>query len=93
MSTDKSHDMRQIMFGCQMRAARALVNWTAQQLADASKVGVATIRRAEVSEGPVRMTAVNSAAVRVALETAGIVFIPENGGGPGARLRERTPSA
>jgi hypothetical protein len=30
-----------------------------------------------------------AAAVRAALEAAGVVFIDENGGGPGVRLRER----
>ena len=35
------------------------------------------------------MTAANDLAVRRALETAGIDFIDENGGGPGVRLRKR----
>jgi hypothetical protein len=35
------------------------------------------------------MTAANDAAVRRALETAGVEFIDENGGGPGVRLRKR----
>jgi hypothetical protein len=35
------------------------------------------------------MTAVNDAAVRRALESAGVEFIDENGGGPGVRLRKR----
>ena len=35
------------------------------------------------------MTAANDAAVRRALESAGIEFIDENGGGPGVRLRKR----
>ena len=35
------------------------------------------------------MTAANDVAVRRALETAGIEFINENGGGPGVRLRKR----
>ena len=35
------------------------------------------------------MTVANDLAVRRALETAGIEFIDENGGGPGVRLRKR----
>jgi hypothetical protein len=35
------------------------------------------------------MTAANDLSVRRALETAGIEFIEENGGGPGLRLRKR----
>jgi hypothetical protein len=35
------------------------------------------------------MTIANDLAVRRALETAGVEFIDENGGGPGVRLRKR----
>jgi len=35
------------------------------------------------------MTAPNDLAVRRALESAGVEFIDENGGGPGVRLRQR----
>jgi len=52
-----------------------------------SAVGVATIRRAELAGGETSMTAANDLAVRRALETAGVEFIDENGGGPGMRLR------
>ena len=51
-----------------------------------------TIRRAEVAEAEIALTAANSLAVRNALETAGIEFIDENGGGPGVRLRKRQRS-
>jgi hypothetical protein len=54
----------------------------------ASKVGVATIRRVEVIEGEVPITAANKAALRRALETAGIEFVDENGGGQGVRFRK-----
>ncbi len=30
-------------------------------------------------------------AIQVALESAGVVFIPQNGGGPGVRLRDPLP--
>lgn len=76
--------------GAQMRAARALVRWRADDLATASKVGVATIRRAEGVDGPLSMTPANQAAIRAALETAGVEFIPQNGGGAGVRLKERS---
>ena len=72
----------------QMRAARALVRWSALDLAKASKVGVATIRRVEVVEGEIPVTQANEAALRRALESAGVEFIDENGGGPGVRLRK-----
>ena len=73
----------------QIRAARALLRWRAQDLAKASAVGVATIRRAELAERETSMTAPNDLAVRRALESAGVEFIDENGGGPGVRLAKR----
>jgi hypothetical protein len=50
-------------------------------------VGVATIRRAELTDDKTSMTTANDLAVRRALEAAGVEFIDENGGGPGVRLR------
>jgi ribosome-binding protein aMBF1 (putative translation factor) len=73
----------------QIRAARALVRWSAEDLARESAVGVTTIRRAELTEDETSMTVPNDQAVRRALEAVGIEFIDENGGGPGVRLRER----
>jgi hypothetical protein len=73
----------------QIRAARALLRWRAQDLAKSSAVGVATIRRAELAERETSMTVPNDMAVRRALESAGVEFIDENGGGPGVRLRKR----
>ena len=73
----------------QLRAARAFLRWRAEDLARESAVGVATIRRAELTENETSMTAANDMAVRRALETAGVEFIDENGGGPGVRLRKR----
>jgi hypothetical protein len=73
----------------QMRAARALVRWSAEDLARYSALGVTTIRRAELTDGETSMTAANDLAVRRALEAAGVEFIDENGGGPGVRLRKR----
>jgi hypothetical protein len=58
-------------------------------LSKISALGVNTIRRAELSEGQTALTAANEGAIRRALEGAGVVFIEENGGCPGVRLRER----
>jgi hypothetical protein len=73
----------------QLRAARALLRWSALDLAKASRVGVATIRRVEVMDGEISATSANQAALRHALEAAGVEFIDENGGGGGVRLRNR----
>lgn len=72
----------------QIRAARALLRWSAAELAQASALGANTIRRAEVAEVETSLTAANELAVRRALEAAGVEFIDENGGGPGVRLRK-----
>ena len=73
----------------QIRAARALLRWSAVDLAQSSSVGVNTIRRAEVAESGTSLTAPNELAIRRTLEEAGVEFINENGGGPGVRLRKR----
>ena len=73
----------------QIRGARAFLRWRAEDLARESAVGVATIRRAELVETDTSLTAANDLAIRRALESAGIEFIDENGGGPGVRLRKR----
>lgn len=76
--------------GAQMRAARALVRWRAEDLAAAAKLGVATVRRAEAEDGRTSLTAANEAAIIMALEAAGVIFIAENGDGPGVRLAKQT---
>jgi len=73
----------------QIRAARALLRWSAEDLARESTLGVTTIRRAELTEAQTSMTTANDLAVRRALEAAGVDFIDDNGGGPGVRLRQR----
>jgi transcriptional regulator with XRE-family HTH domain len=73
----------------QIRAARSLLRWSAEDLARHSVLSVATIRRAELAEDETSMTAANDLAVRRALEKAGVEFIDENGGGPGVRLQHR----
>jgi hypothetical protein len=73
----------------QIRAARALVRWAAEDLSRQSAVSLRTIRRAELAEHETSMTSANDLAIRRALEAAGVEFIDENGGGPGVRLRKR----
>jgi hypothetical protein len=75
--------------GAQIRAARALLKWSAADLARQSLLGVNTVRRAEVVDERTSLTPANELAIRRALEAAGIEFIDQNGGGPGVRLRNR----
>ena len=76
-----------VLTGAQLRAARAILGWTAQQLADVSGVGIATIRRTETADGPVKMINATAAAIVRALEQAGVDLIEPNGGGEGVRLQ------
>ncbi|MFC4166236.1 helix-turn-helix domain-containing protein [Teichococcus aestuarii] len=72
----------------QVRAARALLGWSRDHLASVCGVTVRTLDRLEAGRhASSRRTAVS---VRTALEAAGVVFIPQNGGGPGVRLRDAT---
>ena len=69
----------------QCRAARAILGWSQDQLAEAAKVARATV--ADFERGSRMPVQNNLAAMRSALETGGVLFIPGNGDGPGVRLR------
>jgi transcriptional regulator with XRE-family HTH domain len=72
----------------QSRAARGLLDWSQTDLATKAGISLSTVRDFETGKrSPI---ANNLAAMRKALEAAGIEFIPENGGGAGVRLRKRT---
>ena len=73
------------MSPAQCRAARALIEVSQAELAAKAKVGESTVRNFEA--GRTVPVANNLEAIRRALETAGVEFIAENGGGPGVRLR------
>ena len=71
----------------QCRAARGLLDWSQQRLADEAQVGIVTVRQLESGQNqPRRATLI---VVRRTLEDAGVELIDENGGGVGVRLRER----
>ncbi|MBU8538729.1 helix-turn-helix domain-containing protein [Falsiroseomonas tokyonensis] len=65
--------------------ARAAVGLGVRDLAAAAGVSTDTIVRLEKGEA---LQARTLAAIRAALEAAGVEFIAENGGGPGVRLRK-----
>jgi len=75
--------------GRQIASARTLLGLAQGDLAASADISVPTLRRMEASEGPASGMANNIRAVALALENAGIEFIPENGGGHGVRIRER----
>jgi transcriptional regulator with XRE-family HTH domain len=70
----------------QCRAARGLLGWSQSELSEASKTATKTIADFERgARDPYPRTLED---VRSALETAGVEFIQENGGGAGVRLRK-----
>jgi hypothetical protein len=73
-----------------IRAARALLRWEQRQLAEASSVSLPTVKRLEAKPGIMVAHAQTTAALIRALESAGVEFIDENGGGAGVRLKKRT---
>jgi transcriptional regulator with XRE-family HTH domain len=71
----------------QCRGARALLDLTQPELARAAHLGLSTVVDFERTRREVSIEAI--AALRGALERRGIIFISENGGGSGVRLRGR----
>ena len=71
----------------QVRAARALIGWSQTKLAETADVSLSIVERFEAgAPEPIADEAV--AKMRAALEAAGVVFIPKNGGGAGVRMRK-----
>jgi transcriptional regulator with XRE-family HTH domain len=73
------------------RAARALAGLDQSDLAAASGISKSTIGAFEIKDEGARLFKVNNQALIEAFERAGLLFIPENGGGMGVRLRDPMP--
>jgi hypothetical protein len=69
----------------QCRAGRALIEWSQAQLSQSAAIDVQTVvdfeKRFRAPDETTRRR------LRATLEAAGVVFIAENGGGAGARLK------
>lgn len=74
------------MTPAQSRAARALINWTQPALSKAAGLGLSTVVDFERERRQVAQQSVQ--AMKAALENAGVIFVAENGEGPGVRLRK-----
>lgn len=76
----------------QCRAARALLGWTAADVAAAASIGIMTVKR---FEGGQTVNAVSIGKIRIALVDAGITFIAagerSQDGGDGLRLTSTSP--
>ena len=71
---------------CQLKAARALLGWSAQQLAEASGVGATTIRRYEMGTGIPNANIKTLTNLKETLEFAGIEFTGDPLVNPGVVL-------
>ena len=69
----------------QCRAGRALIEWSQAQLSQSAAIDMQTVadfeRRVRAADETTRRR------LRAALEAAGVVFLSENGGGAGVRLK------
>jgi transcriptional regulator with XRE-family HTH domain len=74
----------------QIRAARALLGWRQEDIAEAAKISVATIRRIESQEELLTGNVSTLLKIQAAFEQAGIEFIDEDEmGGFGLRLAKK----
>ncbi|MBN9469978.1 MAG: helix-turn-helix transcriptional regulator [Bosea sp.] len=74
----------------QMRAGRALLGWSQQQLAAAAKIGLASVNNYERGASDPRLSTLREA--RDAMAKAGVIFIePAGGEGEGAKLASPSP--
>lgn len=74
----------------QCKAARALLDWSQTKLAEAASVHFRTVH--DFENGVRKPIPSTLAALRRAMEEAGVLFIPVNGGGQGVRLRDPEPT-
>ena len=75
----------------QIRAARAMLRMEQREVSEAAGVSLPTIKRLEKGQGLLKANVSTVEALRRAFETAGVEFIPENGGGAGVRLKFAEP--
>jgi transcriptional regulator with XRE-family HTH domain len=77
-----------VLTPAQLRAARALLGWSREDLADASGVGVNTTKDFENNDSNPKLETVRK--WKRALEQAGVTFLDETEtDGPGVRLKKQ----
>ncbi|TXN52361.1 helix-turn-helix transcriptional regulator [Methylobacterium sp. WL2] len=81
-----------MLTGEQLRAARAMLKMEQGELAEMSGVSAETIKRLERLDGPLSANSMTLDGLQKALEREGVMFLPENGGLPGVRLRRDPPA-
>jgi predicted transcriptional regulator len=72
----------------QIKAARALLAWSQEDLATKSGISYPTIARLESADGEIGGLPATATKMVATIEAAGVIFVEENGEGPGVRLRK-----
>ncbi len=75
----------------QIRAARALLDWSRQILSERSGIGISALMRLESADGIPSGNIKTFESVQKAFEQAGIEFIGTPEDGPGVRLKKSYP--
>ena len=76
-----------LISGRHVRAARALIGWTQEELSRKAKIGLGTVKRMEGFDGPVGARTDTLRKIMAVLEKAGVEFL--NDDQPGVRLRKK----
>jgi len=86
-SRSNREHINSMLYSAQIRAARALIHWSQEDLAKKAGIGVATVRRIEVGDGLVSGNVTTVFRIQKALERAGIRFTTDDeSDGIGVRL-------
>jgi transcriptional regulator with XRE-family HTH domain len=80
--------VKRLITSDQIRAARALLKWSAEDLANEAGVGIATVRRFELDKGVPSGQVRILGALKATLEAGGIEFIGTPEDRPGVRLNK-----
>jgi transcriptional regulator with XRE-family HTH domain len=86
----ESENIQKMMrYSAQIRAARALLGWSQDQLAREAEIGPATLRRIEQNEGVLRGNFSTILKIQRALEQHGIHFTEDSAGEIGVRMKKK----
>ena len=82
-----------MIIASQLRAARSLLGWSQDDLAQRSGVSKPTIARLELVAGPIGGHETTRQKLIATIEAGGVIFLATGdvlGGGPGVRLKSST---
>lgn len=79
--------MVQYVTSAQIRGARGLLNWSVRDLSEVAGIHRNTITNIETGKSGGDSATMER--IIAALEAAGVIFVAENGEGPGVRLKKK----